>query len=107
LLQLGGSNALSNLSPLDSSVNRSFGAQVAAQLKDYPLGTTVASVAFFASSTAEAASNITLKGTGQFLFDMSPFGDVADALTIKPAGGALYGPGTSFPTYQSYQSSRK
>jgi hypothetical protein len=97
-------------SPLDSSVNRSFGAQIAAQLKGYPLGTTVASVAFFASSAAEAASNVTAKDAGQFLFGLSPFGDVADALTIKSAGGAgdaFYGPGTSYPTYNQFKASQK
>lgn len=38
-LQLGGSNKTSNLAPLDASVNRSLGAQIAAQLKNYDTGT--------------------------------------------------------------------
>ena len=38
-LQLGGKNELSNLSPLDRSVNRSLGAQIKNQIKDYEIGT--------------------------------------------------------------------
>lgn len=38
-LQLGGKNELSNLQALDSSVNRSFGRQIAAQIKNYDDGT--------------------------------------------------------------------
>ena len=40
-LQLGGSDTLSNMSPLDSSVNRSLGAQVYQQTKDLPIGTII------------------------------------------------------------------
>lgn len=43
-LQLGGANNLSNLSPLDASVNRSLGAQVANQIKGQAPGTPVDSV---------------------------------------------------------------
>jgi len=43
-LQLGGSNHLSNLSPLDASVNRSLGAQIASQLRGTAPGTCVISV---------------------------------------------------------------
>ena len=35
-LQLGGKNELSNLAPLDRSVNRSLGAQIKNAIKDYP-----------------------------------------------------------------------
>ena len=38
-LQLGGKNDVSNMSPLDSSVNRSLGAQIMHAIKDYPDGT--------------------------------------------------------------------
>jgi len=40
-LQLGGSDTVENMSPLDSSVNRSFGPQIAAQIKNLSLGTRV------------------------------------------------------------------
>jgi filamentous hemagglutinin len=40
-LQLGGSNVLSNLWPLDSSVNRSLGAQIQHQIQGLPPGTKV------------------------------------------------------------------
>jgi RHS repeat-associated protein len=43
-LQLGGANDLSNLAPLDSSVNRSLGAQIACQIKNVAVGTTISSV---------------------------------------------------------------
>ncbi|MHB1596299.1 MAG: RHS repeat protein [Streptosporangiaceae bacterium] len=43
-LQLGGANDLSNLSPLDLSVNRSLGAQIGAQLRGVPVGTCVIGV---------------------------------------------------------------
>jgi uncharacterized protein RhaS with RHS repeats len=45
-LQLGGKDATSNMAPLDSSVNRSFGAQVQQQIKNLPQGTKVCSVVF-------------------------------------------------------------
>jgi hypothetical protein len=38
-LQLGGKDVLENLNPLDQSVNRSLGSQIASQIKDYPIGT--------------------------------------------------------------------
>ena len=38
-VQLGGKNELSNLQALDSSVNRSFSRQIAAQIKNYDDGT--------------------------------------------------------------------
>ena len=37
--QLGGADDVSNMSPLPSSANRSLGAQIAHQIKDYPEGT--------------------------------------------------------------------
>ncbi|MBE4582508.1 hypothetical protein BOO34_14575 [Vibrio navarrensis] len=40
-LQLGGSDTLSNMSPLDSSVNRSLGSQIHHQIKNLPLGTVI------------------------------------------------------------------
>jgi RHS repeat-associated protein len=41
-IQLGGSeSALSNLSPLDASVNRSLGSQIHHQIKDLPSGTVI------------------------------------------------------------------
>jgi len=42
-LQLGGADDLANMSPLDASVNRSLGAQIAAQLRGSPAGTCVIS----------------------------------------------------------------
>ena len=44
-LQLGGLDTLSNMSPLNSSVNRSLGAQIQWQIKDLPPGTVVNRVA--------------------------------------------------------------
>ncbi len=38
-LQLGGADNAANLQPLDASVNRSLGAQIAAQIRKYPVGT--------------------------------------------------------------------
>jgi len=43
-LQLGGSDALSNLSPLDASVNRSLGAQIACQIRGLAVGTSIVGV---------------------------------------------------------------
>jgi hypothetical protein len=43
-LQLGGKNDLSNLWPLDSSVNRSIGAQIQRQIEGLPPGTKINSV---------------------------------------------------------------
>jgi hypothetical protein len=43
-LQLGGPNEVSNMAPLDSSVNRSLGAQVQQQIKGLPPGTPVYNV---------------------------------------------------------------
>ncbi|WP_421742687.1 RHS repeat-associated core domain-containing protein [Cellulomonas sp.] len=43
-LQLGGADTLSNLMPLDGSVNSSIGAQIAAQIRGRPIGTCVVSV---------------------------------------------------------------
>jgi filamentous hemagglutinin len=43
-LQLGGQNNVSNMAPLDSSVNRSLGAQVQQQIKGLPPGTPVYNV---------------------------------------------------------------
>ncbi len=43
-LQLGGADELANMGPLDSSVNRSLGAQIACQLKNVPVGTRITSV---------------------------------------------------------------
>ena len=40
-LQLGGADILSNMWPLDSSVNRSLGAQIQRQIKDLPTGTRI------------------------------------------------------------------
>jgi hypothetical protein len=40
-LQLGGSDTLSNMWPLDSSVNRSLGAQIHQQIKNLPTGTVI------------------------------------------------------------------
>jgi RHS repeat-associated protein len=42
-LQLGGSDTLDNLAPLDGSVNSSIGSQIHNQIKDSPLGTLVSS----------------------------------------------------------------
>jgi filamentous hemagglutinin len=43
-LQLGGADTVSNMAPLDSSVNRSLGAQVQQQIKGLPSGTPINSV---------------------------------------------------------------
>jgi RHS repeat-associated protein len=43
-LQLGGLNTVPNLSPLDYSVNRSLGAQIACRLRGLPVGTKIISV---------------------------------------------------------------
>jgi filamentous hemagglutinin len=43
-LQLGGADELGNMSPLDLSVNRSLGAQIAAQIRGTPVGTCIVSV---------------------------------------------------------------
>jgi hypothetical protein len=43
-LQLGGSDTVGNLAPLNSSVNRSVGAQIQQQIKNKPAGTKVCSV---------------------------------------------------------------
>ena len=43
-LQLGGSDALSNLNPLDANVNRSLGAQIACQIRGLGVGTSIVSV---------------------------------------------------------------
>jgi hypothetical protein len=40
-LQLGGADTLSNMRPLNSSVNRSLGAQIQQQIKDLPAGTRI------------------------------------------------------------------
>ncbi len=43
-LQLGGTDTLDNLSPLDASVNRSLGPQIAGRLKNLPNGTRICGV---------------------------------------------------------------
>ncbi|MCD9189199.1 MAG: HNH endonuclease [Pyrinomonadaceae bacterium] len=43
-LQLGGADEVSNMSPLNSSVNRSLGKQIQLQLKDLTVGTRINSV---------------------------------------------------------------
>ena len=43
-LQLGGTDTLSNMSGLDSSVNRSLGSQINHQIKDLPSGTRINNV---------------------------------------------------------------
>lgn len=43
-LQLGGADAITNMSPLNASVNRSLGAQIACQLSGMPVGTVIRSV---------------------------------------------------------------
>jgi len=45
-LQLGGADVLGNMKPLDSSVNRSLGAQINHQTRDVPAGTRICSVRF-------------------------------------------------------------
>jgi filamentous hemagglutinin len=40
-LQLGGSDTVSNMLPLNSSVNRSLGAQIQQQIKNLPTGTVI------------------------------------------------------------------
>jgi RHS repeat-associated protein len=43
-LQLGGTDRLQNLSPLDLSVNRSLGAQIACQIRGLPMGSVIIAV---------------------------------------------------------------
>ncbi|WP_327694870.1 polymorphic toxin-type HINT domain-containing protein [Streptomyces sp. NBC_00459] len=43
-LQLGGTDTLGNMGPLDGSVNSSLGAQIAARIKNLPMGTRICSV---------------------------------------------------------------
>ncbi len=43
-LQLGGADIISNLRPLDLSVNRSLGAQIGRQLRGVPSGTKVSGI---------------------------------------------------------------
>ena len=43
-LQLGGADILDNMLPLNSSVNRSLGAQIACQIRGVPVGTQIGSV---------------------------------------------------------------
>jgi len=43
-LQLGGADTIDNVAPLNSSVNRSVGAQIQQQIKNQPAGTKVCSV---------------------------------------------------------------
>jgi filamentous hemagglutinin len=43
-LQLGGTDTISNMSPLDMSVNRSLGAQIYQQTKGLQLGTKINNV---------------------------------------------------------------
>jgi hypothetical protein len=43
-LQLGGSDTLENMRPIDRSVNRSFGAQIRHRIKNVPIGTPVKNV---------------------------------------------------------------
>ena len=45
-LQLGGIDHVSNLRPLDASVNRSMGAQIHYLIKDLPPGTKIGNVIF-------------------------------------------------------------
>jgi hypothetical protein len=40
-LQLGGSDTVNNMWPLDSSVNRSLGAQIQHLIKDLPIDTRI------------------------------------------------------------------
>lgn len=40
-LQLGGANTVRNMWPLNSSVNRSLGAQISQQIKNLPAGTKI------------------------------------------------------------------
>ena len=47
-LQLGGADAIFNMGPLDFSVNRSLGAQIANQIRDLPPGTRICSVSICA-----------------------------------------------------------
>jgi filamentous hemagglutinin len=43
-LQLGGKDSTANMAPLDSSVNRSLGAQIQQQIKDLPANTKICGV---------------------------------------------------------------
>ena len=45
-LQLGGSNDISNLNPIDSSVNRSFGSQIRNQIRNIPYGAPITNISF-------------------------------------------------------------
>ncbi|MFZ6815820.1 hypothetical protein ACO0K3_15235 [Undibacterium sp. Rencai35W] len=80
--QLGSGNELSNLGPLDSSVNRSFGSQIGNQLRNAPYGTIVTAVTLLYAETASAASNITITDVAEFAVDISPIGDIKTAIDI-------------------------
>lgn len=45
-LQLGGADHVSNMRPLDASVNRSMGAQISYLIRDLPEGTRIGDVRF-------------------------------------------------------------
>lgn len=85
-MQLGGAaRDIANMSLLDSSVNRSLGAQIAAHMKEYPIGTAVAAVSIFASSVAKAASSITPEQIRDTTVDLTIWGGNA---------GCVYDQGT-------------
>ena len=77
--QLGGHPTdLSNLAPLDTSVNRSFGAQIGAQLRRVPVGTLVTAVSILYTDVASAMTNVTFKdvasGIADFVVDPASSG---------------------------------
>lgn len=46
-LQLGGSDTIENMLPLDSSVNRSIGSQIRHQIKGLPVGTPIGNISIY------------------------------------------------------------
>ena len=48
-LQLGGSDEVSNMNPLDASVNRSMGAQIQGLIRNLDPGTTINRISFSSS----------------------------------------------------------
>lgn len=77
--QLGGHPTdPANLEPLDSSVNRSLGAQIGAQLRKVPIGTVITAVSILYTDAASAMTNLTARdvasGIADFVVDPSSSG---------------------------------
>ena len=73
----------SNLEPLDSSANRSFGAQIVAQLRKVPVGTMVTAVSILYTDVASAMTNMTLQDAASGIVDF-----VVDPTSTGGCGGS-------------------